>query len=192
MLVVLLDHDQRPDSASTIGSCRTTSKPFARNSKQTSSDVSARDRLRQAVGDLNDGLVQVAMYFLIAALIAALIIFGYTRCVRSTALVIACSLIAVVWQLGIVAALGFSIVFDPRAFLVFAIGVSTRAENERHHAGHRPRRAPPRGRALHVPTLIPRRPYCAAGRRGRLCGADGDRHSRDQGPGADRQSALRC
>ena len=82
------------------------------------------------VGDLIDGLVQVAMYFLIAALIAALIIFGYTRCLRSTALVIACSLIAVVWQLGIVAALGFEL--DPYSilvpFLVFAIGVSHGAQ----------------------------------------------------------------
>src|SRR6185369_10977265 len=82
------------------------------------------------VGDLIDGLVQVAMYFLLAALIAALIIFGYTRCVRSTALVIACSLIAVVWQLGIVAALGFEL--DPYSilvpFLVFAIGVSHGAQ----------------------------------------------------------------
>ncbi len=70
------------------------------------------------------------MYFLIAALIAALIIFGYTRCVRSTALVIACSLVAVVWQLGIVAALGFEL--DPYSilvpFLVFAIGVSHGAQ----------------------------------------------------------------
>ncbi len=70
------------------------------------------------------------MYFLLAALIAALIIFAYTRCVRSTALVIACSLVAVVWQLGIVAALGFEL--DPYSilvpFLVFAIGVSHGAQ----------------------------------------------------------------
>ncbi|MEJ5989896.1 MMPL family transporter [Ramlibacter sp. PS3R-8] len=82
------------------------------------------------VGDLIDGLVQVSLYFLLAALIAAVIIFGYTRCVRSTALVIACSLAAVVWQLGLVAALGFEL--DPYSilvpFLVFAIGVSHGAQ----------------------------------------------------------------
>ncbi len=82
------------------------------------------------VGDLIDGLYQVALYFLFAALIAAAIIYLYTRCVRSTALVIACSLVAVVWQLGLVAALGFEL--DPYSilvpFLVFAIGVSHGAQ----------------------------------------------------------------
>jgi len=82
------------------------------------------------VGDLIDGLMQVALYFGLAALIAAAIIYLYTRCVRSTALVIACSLVAVVWQLGIVAALGFEL--DPYSilvpFLVFAIGVSHGAQ----------------------------------------------------------------
>ena len=82
------------------------------------------------VGDLIDGLFQVALYFGFAALIATIIIFAYTRCVRSTALVIACSLIAVVWQLGLVAAFGFEL--DPYSilvpFLVFAIGVSHGAQ----------------------------------------------------------------
>ncbi len=82
------------------------------------------------VGDLIDGLHQVALYFAIAALVAAAIIYLYTRCVRSTVLVIACSLIAVVWQLGLVAALGFEL--DPYSilvpFLVFAIGVSHGAQ----------------------------------------------------------------
>ncbi|HVO06870.1 MAG TPA: MMPL family transporter [Burkholderiaceae bacterium] len=82
------------------------------------------------VGDLIDGLVQVAMYFALAALIAAVIIWLYTRCTRSTALVLACSLIAVVWQLGLVAAFGFEL--DPYSilvpFLVFAIGVSHGAQ----------------------------------------------------------------
>lgn len=82
------------------------------------------------VGDLIAGLVQVAGYFALAAAIAAAIIFGYTRCVRSTLLVVACSLAAVAWQLGMVAALGFEL--DPYSilvpFLVFAIGVSHGAQ----------------------------------------------------------------
>ena len=82
------------------------------------------------VGDLIDGLMQVALYFGLAALIAAVIIWLYTRCVRSTVLVIACSLVAVVWQLGLVAAFGFEL--DPYSilvpFLVFAIGVSHGAQ----------------------------------------------------------------
>ncbi|MBK9243284.1 MAG: RND family transporter [Burkholderiales bacterium] len=82
------------------------------------------------VGDLIDGLFQVAAYFGIAALIATAIILSYTRCVRSTLLVIACSIAAVVWQLGLVALLGFEL--DPYSilvpFLVFAIGVSHGAQ----------------------------------------------------------------
>lgn len=82
------------------------------------------------VGDLIDGLYQVALYFGLAALVATLIIFFYTRCVRSTALVVACSLVAVVWQLGLIAGLGFEL--DPYSilvpFLVFAIGVSHGAQ----------------------------------------------------------------
>ena len=49
---------------------------------------------------------------------------------RSTALVVACSLVAVVWQLGLVALFGFEL--DPFSilvpFLVFAIGVSHGAQ----------------------------------------------------------------
>ncbi|MCG2591493.1 MMPL family transporter [Ramlibacter sp. XY19] len=81
-------------------------------------------------GDLMDGLMQVALYFALAALTAAAIIWLYTRCVRSTALVLGCSLVAVAWQLGIVAALGLQL--DPYSilvpFLVFAIGVSHGAQ----------------------------------------------------------------
>jgi len=82
------------------------------------------------VGELIDGLYQVALYFALAAAVAAAIIYAYTRCLRSTVLVIACSLVAVLWQLGLVAALGFEL--DPYSilvpFLVFAIGVSHGAQ----------------------------------------------------------------
>ncbi|WP_200612564.1 efflux RND transporter permease subunit [Agrilutibacter solisilvae] len=81
-------------------------------------------------GDLIAGLVKVASFFLIAAVIAALIILAYTRCLRSTVLVVACSVVAVVWQLGLVRLLGFEL--DPFSvlvpFLIFAIGVSHGAQ----------------------------------------------------------------
>jgi uncharacterized protein len=81
-------------------------------------------------GDLIDGLQQVMAFFLVAALVAMLVIYAFTRCARSTALVIGCSSVAVVWQLGIVAALGGQL--DPFSmlvpFLVFAIGVSHGAQ----------------------------------------------------------------
>jgi predicted RND superfamily exporter protein len=84
----------------------------------------------KVVAELLAGMMQVLMYFGVAALVATVIIYAYTRCARSTALVVACSLVAVVWQLGVVAALGFSL--DPFSilvpFLVFAIGVSHGAQ----------------------------------------------------------------
>jgi predicted RND superfamily exporter protein len=82
------------------------------------------------IGDLIDGLVKVMYFFAAAAAIATAIIYLFTRCVRSTVLVVACSLIAVAWQLGIVVMLGRGI--DPFSilvpFLVFAIGVSHGAQ----------------------------------------------------------------
>ncbi|MEJ6002968.1 efflux RND transporter permease subunit [Paucibacter soli] len=82
------------------------------------------------VADLLDGLLQVALYFGIAIVVAGLLLYGYTRCMRSTALVLACSLIAVVWQIGLLALFGLEL--DPYSmlvpFLVFAIGVSHGAQ----------------------------------------------------------------
>ncbi|MDB5972809.1 MAG: putative transporter [Hydrocarboniphaga sp.] len=81
-------------------------------------------------GDLITGLIEVLGYFAVAAVIVSLIIFAYTRCIRSTVIVIVCSLIAVVWQLGLMQMLGF--VIDPFSvlvpFLIFAIGVSHGAQ----------------------------------------------------------------
>ncbi len=78
------------------------------------------------VGDLIDGLLRVMLFFGLAVVTAFVIIFFYTRCLRSSLLVIGCSLLAVVWQLGLVAWLGYAL--DPYSilvpFLIFAIGVS--------------------------------------------------------------------
>ena len=82
------------------------------------------------IGELIEGLVKVMAFFGVAAAIATAIIYAYTRCVRSTLLVVACSLVAVIWQLGLVALFGFEL--DPFSilvpFLVFAIGVSHGAQ----------------------------------------------------------------
>ena len=82
------------------------------------------------VGDLLDGLIQVMAYFAGAIAIAAGLLYAYTRCARSTVLVLVCSLIAVVWQVGLVALFGLQL--DPYSmlvpFLVFAIGVSHGAQ----------------------------------------------------------------
>ena len=82
------------------------------------------------VGDLIDGLKQILLFFGIAIAIAAAMVYWYTRCVRSTALVVVSSLIAVVWQLGLLPTLGYAL--DPYSmlvpFLVFAIGMSHGAQ----------------------------------------------------------------
>ncbi|MDD5723752.1 MAG: hypothetical protein PHY29_08455, partial [Syntrophales bacterium] len=80
----------------------------------------------QVVGDLIDGMGRVATFFLFSVLIAAAIIFWYTRCVRGTLFLLFCSAVAVVWLLGFIYAIGYDI--DPYTilvpFLVFAIAVS--------------------------------------------------------------------
>ncbi|MBI5604580.1 MAG: MMPL family transporter [Deltaproteobacteria bacterium] len=81
-------------------------------------------------GDLLAGLLQVMTYFAFAALIAAIFIFIYTRCLRSTVMLVGCSLVAMVWLLGLISTFGFEL--DPYSilvpFLVFAIGVSHGAQ----------------------------------------------------------------
>ena len=84
----------------------------------------------KVVGDLMDGLRQVLLFFAAAIAICAGVLYWYTRCVRSTLLVVLCSLIAVVWLLGLLRTLGFDL--DPYSvlvpFLVFAIGMSHGAQ----------------------------------------------------------------
>jgi predicted RND superfamily exporter protein len=82
------------------------------------------------VGDLIDGVRAVLGFFALAVSIAAAMVFWYTRCIRSTLLVVSASLVAVVWQLGLLPTLGYSL--DPYSilvpFLVFAIGMSHGAQ----------------------------------------------------------------
>jgi predicted RND superfamily exporter protein len=82
------------------------------------------------VGDLIDGVRAVLVFFAIAVAIATVMVYWYTRCSRSTALVVLASLVAVVWQLGMLPMLGYAL--DPYSilvpFLVFAIGMSHGAQ----------------------------------------------------------------
>jgi predicted RND superfamily exporter protein len=82
------------------------------------------------VGDLIEGVQAVLAFFALAVVIATLMVYGYTRCVRSTVLVVVASLVAVVWQLGLLPTLGYAL--DPYSilvpFLVFAIGMSHGAQ----------------------------------------------------------------
>ncbi|PHR64164.1 MMPL family transporter [Pseudidiomarina marina] len=80
----------------------------------------------KVIGDLIEGAYQVGLFFVIAIVITLLMLFWYSRCWRSAFAVLSCSIIAVVWQLGIIKLIGSGI--NPYSmlvpFLVFAIGVS--------------------------------------------------------------------
>jgi uncharacterized protein len=82
------------------------------------------------VGDLIEGLGQVMSFFGLSAAIAALFVFGFTRDIRSTLLLVGVSAVGVVWLLGLMQLLGY--VLDPYSvlvpFLIFAIGLSHGAQ----------------------------------------------------------------
>lgn len=84
----------------------------------------------KVVGDLLDGMQQVLVFFAVAIAICTAVLFWYTRCLRSTVLVVVCSVVAVIWLLGLLPTLGFEL--DPYSvlvpFLVFAIGMSHGAQ----------------------------------------------------------------
>lgn len=80
----------------------------------------------KVVGDITEGAQNVLLFFAIAFAITALLVYLYSLSLWMTVLPLTCSLVAVVWQLGLLPLLGFGI--DPMSilvpFLVFAIGVS--------------------------------------------------------------------
>jgi predicted RND superfamily exporter protein len=82
------------------------------------------------IGDLIADLKQIIVFFAVSIAVSAVIVYWFTRCVRSTVLVLFCSLTAVLWQLGILPFLGFDL--DPYSilvpFLIFAIGISHGAQ----------------------------------------------------------------
>ncbi|WP_394242556.1 RND family transporter [Halopseudomonas laoshanensis] len=78
------------------------------------------------VGDLIDGLQVVMLFFAISVAIAALFVYLYTHCIRSTLLLVGIAITGVVWLLGLMQILGYDL--DPYSilvpFLIFAIGLS--------------------------------------------------------------------
>jgi uncharacterized protein len=80
----------------------------------------------KVVGDMAEGTSRVVLFFGITLLVTTAMVFFYTLSVRRTLLPLACSLVAVIWQLGLLPILGYGI--DPMGilvpFLVFAIAIS--------------------------------------------------------------------
>ncbi|MNG82283.1 preprotein translocase subunit SecD [compost metagenome] len=78
------------------------------------------------VGDVVEGLNTVMLFFVVALLITALLLWAYTRSLRLTLVALLVALLPVVWLLGLLPLLGLGI--DPMSvlvpFLIFSIGVS--------------------------------------------------------------------
>ncbi len=82
------------------------------------------------VGDLIAGLSEVMKFFGVSVVVAALFVYFYTRCVRSTVLLVCAATAGVVWLLGLMQLMGYEL--DPYSilvpFLIFAIGLSHGAQ----------------------------------------------------------------
>ncbi len=78
------------------------------------------------MGDIADGALAVVGFAIATLILTLLCVWFYCQSFRIALVPIACSLIAVVWQIGMLVLLGFGI--DPLGllvpFLIFAIGVS--------------------------------------------------------------------
>lgn len=82
------------------------------------------------VGEMILGIRKILSFFLLSAAIAGAMLFWFTHSLRCTFLVLACTIIAVIWQLGLLPLLGYDL--DPYSvlvpFLIFAIGMSHGAQ----------------------------------------------------------------
>ena len=80
----------------------------------------------KAIGDIANGARGVLVFFAVAVVIIALLLFWYTRSKRLTALTLVTAAVPVVWLLGLLPLLGLTL--DPMSilvpFLIFAIAVS--------------------------------------------------------------------
>ena len=78
------------------------------------------------IGDLLDGITAIFWFAIITLLVTSMLLFLYTGSLRGALTPLFCSIIAVIWQLGLLTTLGYGLnaysILIP--FLVFAIGVS--------------------------------------------------------------------
>ncbi len=80
----------------------------------------------KSLGEIAEGAGSVVLFFGIAFVISFFLVYFFSHSFRLTVLPLACSVIAVIWNLGLLVLFGFGL--DPMSllvpFLVFAIGVS--------------------------------------------------------------------
>ena len=125
LIVPLLDRDPRTQEQ--LDYDRFNQALERLRSKYQSDDIKVHiTGFAKIIGDLVEGLRSVLAFFAVSVLISAAALYAYTRCVRSSLAVVLCSSLAVLWLLGLLSVLGFSL--DPYSvlvpFLIFAIGVS--------------------------------------------------------------------
>jgi predicted RND superfamily exporter protein len=65
----------------------------------------------KVIGDIASGAARVVLFFLIAFIITAVFVYVYSQSAKLTVIIVGCSLMAVIWQLGLLTLLGFGI--DP-------------------------------------------------------------------------------
>ncbi len=97
------------------------------------------------IGDLLEGIGAIVLFAVITLVITAILLWIYTRCIRATLAPLASSVMAVVWQLGLLNLLGFGLnaysILVP--FLILAVGVSHGVQIingialNMHESGHR-------------------------------------------------------
>ena len=80
----------------------------------------------KVIGDVSDGVVNVIFFFGVSFLISGCMVFVYSRSLKLTVLPLLTSIIAIIWQLGLLRLMGYGI--DPMSilvpFLIFAIALS--------------------------------------------------------------------
>jgi hypothetical protein len=80
----------------------------------------------KVIGDVADGALGVVGFFIIAFFISAVLVYFFTHSVRMMLMPLICSLVAVIWNMGLLTVFNFGL--DPMSilvpFLTFAIGVS--------------------------------------------------------------------
>jgi uncharacterized protein len=85
----------------------------------------------KATGEIANGAKSVVLFFMIAFVITAVLVYGYGKSWLMTLSMMAVSLTTVIWQFGLLVLLGFGI--DPMSilvpFLIFAIAISHGVQN---------------------------------------------------------------
>jgi predicted RND superfamily exporter protein len=80
----------------------------------------------KVIGDIAAGARRVVLFFLVTLVITGILVYLYSQSLWLSALLLACGVVSVVWQLGVITLFGFGI--DPMSilvpFLIFAIAVS--------------------------------------------------------------------